>query len=125
MLGWNFSVFRQRDGGAHQAAFDTKEGPRLANWQTGLDGLDWLDALVKEGNAVFLGGNGYPLLYTVQAGVILPRIRIGPPEANPEWTIPEGSILLPGYLGRTTLDEQLIAACSPEEWLIVEVWDES
>jgi hypothetical protein len=60
MLGWHVSVYRQKDGGSSPATFPTPEGTRLAVWQTGIGGLDWLDELVKAGKAIDLGGNGYP-----------------------------------------------------------------
>jgi hypothetical protein len=46
MLGWHISVFRQTDGGSSPATADSKEGGRLAVWQTDVDGLKWLDELV-------------------------------------------------------------------------------
>jgi hypothetical protein len=60
MLGWHISVYRQKVGG-----LSTPKGQRLAVWQTGLGGLDWLDELVKAGKAINLGENGgYPCRYT-------------------------------------------------------------
>lgn len=43
----------------------------------------------------------------------------------PSWVVPEGSVLLPGYLGKTTIDAGAIAACSADQWLYIEAWDES
>jgi len=42
MLGWHISVHRQADGGAHPARADSKTAARIAVWQTGLHGMDWL-----------------------------------------------------------------------------------
>jgi len=52
MLGWHISVYRQKDGGASPGTALTPQGTRLAVWQTGLWGLDWLDELVKAGKAI-------------------------------------------------------------------------
>jgi len=67
MLGWHISVYRQLNGGAAPASFDTISTERLAVWQTGLDGLDWIDQLAKTNEAISLGGSGYPLKYTAIA----------------------------------------------------------
>jgi len=61
MTGWHCSVRRQANGGRSPAEPTSKRGAQVAVWQAELDGRDWLDALVKEGRAINLGGNGgYP-----------------------------------------------------------------
>ena len=67
MLGWNIGVFKQRDDGASPATAESQHGTRLAVWQTGLGGRDWLEELVRAGKAINLGGNGYPCRYTATA----------------------------------------------------------
>src|SRR5271166_46409 len=52
MIGWHVSVFRQKDGGVASGTLDSERGTRLALWQTGLFGLDWLKELAKAGSAV-------------------------------------------------------------------------
>jgi hypothetical protein len=125
MYGWHISVFRQQSDGGSPASFDTAEGPTLAVWQAKLPGLDWIDALVDQGKALNLGGNGYPSKYTAMAKHLVGVIRQSPPEANEVWSYDIGDILLPGWLGKTTLYDEVMEACRPEEWLIIEVWDES
>lgn len=96
----------------------------MAVWQTfGL--LKWIDEIVEQGKAIHLGGDGYPLRYTAPANHIIPEIINGPPEANPVWTANPGDILSPAYEGKTVIDQAAIAACRPDEWLIIEAWDES
>jgi hypothetical protein len=124
-LGWHISVYRQQNDGTAPASFDTKDGARLAVWQTGLGGLDWIDQLVKEQKAIDLGGNGYPLRYTALASHLVSQLRDGPPHAKAYWTYDPGDIILPGWLGKTTKDPELIDACRPDEWLLIEAWDES
>jgi len=67
MLGWHISVFRQADGGLLPGTPKTERADRIAVWQTGTGGLDWLDELATQGMAVNLGGDGYPYWYTAQA----------------------------------------------------------
>jgi hypothetical protein len=64
MLGCCIGVYRQKDISVSPGKSDPPEGARLAVWQTGLGGLDWLNELVKAGKAIDLGGNGYPNRYT-------------------------------------------------------------
>ena len=42
---------------------------------------------------------------------------------HPSWVVPEGSALLPGCVGKTTIDDRAIDKFS--EWLYIEAWDES
>ena len=38
----------------------------MARWETGVNGLDWLNEVAKTGGAENLGGNGYPLHYALR-----------------------------------------------------------
>ncbi len=124
-LGWNISVCRQDNDGSTPASFGGAHGTQLAVWQTGLDGLDWLDDLVKQQKAINLGGNGYPMEYTAVAVHIIPRLRGDPPGAKAVWTFDAGDIILPGWLGKTTTDTGAMDACRSDEWLLIQAWDES
>jgi len=125
MLGWHISVFRQKSGGSEPAANDSARGSRVAVWQTGLGGLEWIDQLCITGDALSLGGNGYPVWYTAKASLLLPEILKGPPNANPVWRRDPGDIVTAKWAGRTVIDQTAAAACTPDEWLLVEAWDES
>lgn len=124
MLGWHISVYRQEDGSA-PASVRSPVGSTLAVWQTGCDGLRWLKELVQRGKALDLGGGGYPDRYTATASVVLPAIQAGPPLANEPWKSDPGDILLPNWLGKTTIDLTAIERCREDEWLLIEAWDES
>jgi len=125
MLGWHISIYRQSDGGESPATFGSQQGARLAVWQTGLGGLDWLQELVKEGKAIDLGGNGYPSQYTAPARELLPHISVHPPGAREHWLSEPGDVLTAKWAGKTVIDTTAVAQCRPDEWLIVEAWDES
>ena len=124
MLGWNISVYRLEHG-AVRATTKSPTGVRLAIWQTGLDGLDWLDELVKEGKAVNLGGNGYPCRFTATAEHLLPHFVNGVPEAHSTWSFEVTDILMKGWAGKTAINQTAIAACRPDEWLLLLAWDKS
>jgi hypothetical protein len=125
MLGWMIYVNRQLDGGINPGTPGCPCGPHLAVWQTGLGGLDWLNALAEQGKAINLGGNGYPLWYTARAKELISFVAVNPPMANDTWIIGPHDYVLGDYLGTTTIDSTAIAECAPDEWLVVEAWDES
>lgn len=125
MLGWHISVFKQQSVGSSPAGFETKPGLRLGVWQTGYSGLDWIDTLVKSGRAIDLGGNGYPMRYTAQKKEIAQQILEGPPEAKSTWSCEPTDILTKDWVGRTAIDEIELKNCDPDEWLLIQAWDES
>jgi hypothetical protein len=125
MIGWHISVYRQTDKRTLPATPESPEGKRLAVWQTGLDGLNWISNLVKEGKAIDLGGNGYPCRFTGVAQHLIPRIVDGPAGARNTWISEASDILTDKWEGKTVIDHAEVADCSPVEWLLVEAWDES
>ena len=125
MLGWNIGIYKQKAEGDAPPSFGAAHGQRLAIWQTGLNGLDWIRQLVKEDKAISLGGNGYPLEFAAMTKHIRTLILDGPPSAKETWTHDPGDILLPHWAGRTVKDVERLMGCAPEEWLIIEAWDES
>jgi hypothetical protein len=124
MLGWHISVYRQLDDRSRPAKFSGARATRLAVWQTGLDGLDWIEEVARS-RGYSLGGNGYPCRYTAQARDVLPAILAGPPSARNPWRSDPGDSLGPNWVGHTLIDHALAKACDPEEWLLIEAWDES
>ena len=118
MLGWSVSVFRKGDEDSHHS-----ENLALAHWETGVWGLDWLDKLIKENKAVDLGGNGYPLRYSIAAGVLLPILKAGLPKHETPTIIGDDYVLPKGWNGNLLLNEKKFLACPSDEILIVEAWD--
>ena len=125
MIGWNIGVYRQTDDGSLPATSESATGTRLAVWQTGLSGLDWIMELVKAENAIDLGGNGYPCRYTATAGNLVPQIIVGPPGARAIWLFDDHDVLTEKWEGKTVIDQTVVSACRQDEWLLVEAWDES
>ena len=142
MLGWLISVYRVADEeavrqilGAEPSAKvvlgDDVLGGRLAVWQAGPYGLNWIaEAAARDGGVVRKFECGYPHRYLARAADILPTIRDrvpykAPMYEHPSCVVPEGSVLLPGYVGKTTIDDRAIDKFSADEWLYIEAWDES
>jgi len=125
VLGWLICIYQQQNDGSVPASFGAAQGRRLAVWQTELEGIRWIDELVQHELAISLGGDGYPLDFTATAAILKTPILSGPPCARKSWVTEEGDVLLPGWLGKTTIDRKAWDECRPDEWLIVRVWDES
>jgi hypothetical protein len=109
-MGWDVTVYRQRDGDVSPATADSPAGQYLAEWHEGW--LDWLDKLVEAGKAIDLGGNGYPCRYTVIAEYLVPRIIEEDQHSHK-------------YFGKPAADLVAVAQCRPDEWLMVDAWDSS
>lgn len=115
MLGWLITLYRGKE-----------EDPKvtLAVWQTGTGGLDWLDSLLQQGQAEILQDDGYPNRYRVVARAAVPILR-DPPHAHDTWIAAPTDVITSAWLGKTTINNEAIAQCEQDEWLILEAWDES
>lgn len=125
MLGWHISVFRQKGDGLAPATDMSEQGARLAVWQTGWEGLRWIDDLVEDGKAIALATDGYPTTYTGQAEHLIPWIVNGPPGAHRTWVRESFDVVTDQWEGKTLIDQAAVNDCRPEEWLVIEAWDES
>lgn len=125
MLGWNITIYRKESGGTSPASLGASRGDRLATWQAGIGGLQWIDELVKQGLAVCLGGHGYPTEYTAPLEHVRAPVLEGPPHANARWLLGEGDVVTGVWAGQTTIDEEALRAGDPHEWVLIVVWDES
>ena len=125
MLGWNISVHRQNPVSTKPGVAGAPQGTLVAVWQANARGLQWIDDLADEGKAISLGGSGYPYSYTAPAEVVLSRIIPKPPYENEIWQAGQGDIVENRWAGRTMIDHTAAEACQPDEWLLIEAWDES
>jgi hypothetical protein len=124
MLGWLISIYRKKSRFTSPATAKSVQGERLAIWQSGMWGLRWIDELVKSGKSIQLQRGGYPNLYTGRSEYILPRIS-DPPDVNVSWVCGPYDLVGDGWEGRTVIGATAIARCDPDEWLIIQAWDES
>jgi hypothetical protein len=123
MLGYQVSIYRQRDEGASPATAGSPEDARVAVWQTGIGGLDWLVELEKAGKAIFLGGDGYPCRFTATTEHLRPEITAAAEGVQKTWLLGEAEIVTEKWEGKNVIDRDAVAACRPDEWLLVEGWD--
>ena len=103
----------------------SEQGTRLAVWQTDWEGLRWVDALVEAGKAIDLGGGSYPSTYTARAEHLVPQLVDDPPGARRTWVYGQSDVVTDQWEGKTTIDRATVDERRPEEWLLVEAWDES
>lgn len=90
-----------------------------------MGGLQWLDDLVKAGRAIAITEGGYPTRYTATANHILPTLLGWPPQANDVWVRGPEDIIDESWEGTTVVNRVAIEKCKPDEWLLIETWDES
>jgi hypothetical protein len=144
MLGWNVGVYTMVAGNTSDAAAPQDQpstrglsltqmdslrdrfarGDRIAVWQADMAGLRWIDVLVKSGAAIAARTGGYPSVFYAKAVDVVPRLD-APPGARPVWVSGPDDVLSEAWAGRTVVDRDAAAARTPEEWLLIEAWDES
>jgi len=123
MLGWHITICRTQEKEV-PPVFGYKTTEDIAVWQAGLSGMDWIEELVKKGDAIALGGNGYPFEFAAKAKHVLAAIA-NPPHANKHWLFDPEDVLLPGWIGTTTIRHEKVELTDKEEWLHIRIWDES
>jgi hypothetical protein len=121
MLGWEFIVVTQR---VHVAGLSVKD-QWLATWTTSLGGTDWLEKLCTLGEAIDLGGNGYPLRYVLAAATLRRVFQNGLPRADSPPVFGEDYFLPAGWSGSLEVDWDRLNALPAEVLLSVEAWDQS
>lgn len=116
MLAWNVFVYRI-----------VGEGERvlLARWMTGAFGLKWLDEFIQSKKAVSLGGDGYPVRYTLKGSALRQALLHGLPTNHSPMVIGEDYVMGSGWNGERQVDEVLLADCGDDEDLALEAWDQS
>lgn len=111
MIGWMISILRETNPHQQHVAEDRGTGDCLAFWEADLEGLDWIKGLVEEGRAQFLGGNGYPFLYSARiADIYRFEVFSESPPFLKSWATAK-------------VDFEMLEQCSAHEWVTVRVFD--
>ena len=90
----------------------------------GPGGTKWLDDLAARGIATALGGNGYPLRYTVPASALVAVLKHGPPEHSGPLVLGDDYVVPAGWTGKVQIDMASSDSLDPSEILLVEAWDQ-
>ncbi|RDS84139.1 hypothetical protein DWU99_10300 [Dyella psychrodurans] len=115
MLGWWITINR---------ASDPRE-TKVASWEASLGGDDWPNHLVECGQASQVQFNGYPNRYEARAANVIPVIEHGPPPHAGPMVIGDDYVSDGGWSRDFTLNADVASRCSPDEVLIIDVWDQS
>lgn len=129
MLGYWIVVSTQTPE-ERDAIMDRKKSV-LAEWETGVGGIRWLEKLVEAGKATKLRGDGYPNRYTSTADIVLPLITGDAikPADDGIWVfgMDEGEEYAqpPGWMGKVNLRPESIRTCPTDAALTIDAWDQS
>ena len=126
MLGWMINLYDQTTKDPWDVG-SLERSNRVACWQTGLGGIQWLDAMVGRSEALLFSCAGYPEIYIASALSIKSALRFGVPlhDSPPViGTDPGSEYYLPaGWVGEVSLDVRRLDATRDARLITVEAWD--
>jgi len=127
MLGWQIYINRTPSRATGTATEDSlRDESLLASWLTGINGCKWIEALVEEGKANYLGSyGGYPRSYSAKAEYVIPLVLSLKAKADGATVIGEDYAHIGGFNSSIELFLDRIKACPLEEELSIEAWDQS
>jgi hypothetical protein len=121
MLGWHLVIYPQ----SVQVAGTRSDLDHIASWKAGLGGTRWIVQLCASGDAVDLGGDGYPNRYLITAAVLRAVLRDGVPQHDSPPVVGDDYYLPRGWTGDAELQIERLNALPGHTLLAVDAWDQS
>jgi len=127
MLGWQIYINRTPSRATGAATEDSlRDESLLASWLTGINGCKWIEALVEEGKAKYLGSyGGYPRSYSAEAKYVIPLALSLKAKTDGATVIGDDYVHIGGFNSNIQLFLDRIKDCPLEEELSIEAWDQS
>ena len=125
MIGWWIVVSTHSPEERDRADQEARRAAILAQWETGADGIRWIEHLSAEGKATKLTGGGYPNRYTAKAANVLPLLAGGPPAHRGPPIIGDDYVMPANWKGNVIFHQDKIEACPPDQVLTIDAWDQS
>lgn len=110
-------------------AISGRKRPTLADWETGITGLDWLELLVNNGNATKLKGDGYPSRYISYGRHVFPFVLAytsGETNCrNVSIDLGDGTKYLGknDWISKARVDGTMFRSFSIDRLITIDVWD--
>jgi len=121
MLGWEIVISEKPPDDLELI----KSKDLIVRWTTGVMGARWLDEMVISNDALDLGGNGYPNLYSATVKAVLAKVSGNPVNWNDREIIGDDYVLGKGLIGGQAIDLSVLTPYSADQALLIEVWDQS
>lgn len=104
-FGYGHNIYRQADGGASPATEASPKGDQIDSvmWTSRDD--SWLDLLTRSGKALRVDDGGWKCTATAR-------------------DLMHCSYFFDAYDGCDHFSRRALAACRPDEWLLIDVWDD-
>lgn len=118
-MGFIVTVYTLAKGGKLPPTWESATSKEIANWETTREiGMKWIVGFVTTDHAfqlfpIPLGDyhSGNPDRYAIQAKYLIQQVVNG--------------LLEPRGLGKPNVNHEMASECLPNEWLLIEVWDNS
>jgi len=125
MLGWWIIVSTQTPEERDRADQDAKRAAVLAQWETRVEGVFWIEDMVATRRAKKLSRSGYPNRYTARASDVLPLLCASPTSTGETKVVDADGPLGVVWGDKNELHMERVAGCSADRMLTIDVWDQS
>jgi hypothetical protein len=125
MLGWQVYINKHQIRSEFAAEELLNDKSLIATWITGVDGLSWLYDLVKDGQALYLGGSGYPIRFTAKAAILKSIVTNLPKNYQGSTVIGDDYVHFGGFNQIVKIYQKRMDSCKSDEVLSIEAWDQS